>query len=314
MSTAVRGAVVVVGCLLFVGCATTRQKNMAETVSATVNAREYGIVFSRGNYPDARPWICELNGASAGQLADVKLESLPKLARNTVVFMSSDCGGQGPGIYRMDAKPGAPVTKIPNTDNIRTANSPNWDAMDISPDGSKIVWAGPEEGDRYQNHSVFVINIDGTGKKRIQRDTGRHFFSITWGEAERICFEVCDVGNPYGQRPHAMRPDGSGVVEVVSEFAQNVHVGGPDGRAAMTWTQPSPYLVTMNNGFTERLELPGPRYGYSFTSWHPAAQILYGSRGGDLYRVDTRTGAETLLVAGGIQPCSGGDVGAVAPK
>lgn len=269
------------------------------------------IVFSRGYYPNARPWIANLDGSGAQQLADVSLASYPRLAANTVVFMSEDYQGQGPALYRMQATPGAIVTKIQNTDNIRTANGPNWDAIDISPDGSRVVWSAPEAGDFYQNHNLFVANIDGTGKSRVARDTGKHYFSVNWGESNRITFSRSNVGNAFSQRLFSMDPAGGSVVQVVADFAQNLHVGGPDGRAAMTWTQPGlPPLATMNNSFEDFQLIPGPLNGYTFTSWHPTEDALFGSRSGTLYRIERSSGLETELLASAQGPFSGGDVGA----
>lgn len=273
---------------------------------------EYGVVFARGGYPNATPWIANLDGSAAVELVAASLASYPKMGNGTVVFMSEDYNGQGPGIYKMTAAAGAAVQKIPNTENIRTANGLNWDAMDIAPDGTRVIWAGPESGDYYQNHNVFVINIDGSGKTRIQRDTSKHFVNITWGEPDRVVLLRSSVGNAYTQRIHTMSPDGSGLTLAVAEFAQNGHIGGSAGRAVLTWTQAAPYLVTMNNNFGDMVVVPGPLYGYTFTSWHPTEDVLFGSRGGDLYRIDRMTGAETQLVTGGSTPCYGGDVGEVS--
>lgn len=268
------------------------------------------IVFSVGGYPNARPWIANLDGSNAHQLADVSLASQPRLAANTVVFMSEDYLGQGSGIYRMEATPGAPVTKIPNTENIRTANSINWDAIDLSPDGTRMVWAAPEPGDYYQNHNVFVMNVDGTGKVRILRDTGKHFFAINWGEPDRISFGRSNVGNAYSQRLHTIAPDGTGLTQVVAEFAQSLHIGGPDGRAALSYgTQVPIPLATMDNSFGDLVYLPGPVTDYYFFSWHPTLDVLFGARGGSLYRIDRISGLETLILPAQSAPIYGGDVG-----
>lgn len=271
------------------------------------------IVFSRGYYPNARPWIANLDGSNAQLLADISIASYPRLAGNTVVFMSDDYQGQGPAIYRMAATPGATVTKIQNTDNIRTANGPNWDAIDISPDGSQIVWSAPEAGDFYQNHNLFVAGIDGTAKSRVARDTGKHYFSVNWGESDRITFSRSNVGNAYSQRLFSMTPDGGSVTQVVADFAQNLHIGGPDGRAAMTWTQPGlPPLATMDNSFGDFQLVPGPLNGYTFTSWHPTNDVLFGARFGAIYRIERWSGFETELLASSFGPFLGGDVGSVS--
>ena len=282
-------------------------------VIGPTSAAGHKIVFARGDYPNSRPWIADLDGSNAQQLADVALASLPRLASGTVVFMSDDYAGQGSAIYRMDAQPGAPVTKVPNTENIRTANGPNWDAIDLSPDGGRLVWAAPEPGDYYQNHNVFVMNLDGTDKVRILRDTGKHYTMLNWGETGRIVVQVTNVGNAYSQRPFTVRPDGSNLSQVVTDFAQNVHIGGPVGRAVMNWDQPYPQpLATMNNTFGDFAYAPGGVSGYGFLSWDPDQNRVYGEKAGDIYTVDLDTGAETLLVAAQGAPFRGGDVGEAA--
>ena len=274
----------------------------------------YRIVAARGTYPTYKPWIANLDGSQAQLLADVALASWPRLANNTVVFMAEDYLGQGPGIYRMTASPGAAVTKVPNSENIRTANGANWDGIDLSPDGSRVVWAGPEPGDSFQNHNVYVIDLDGSGKTRILSDPSKHFTMLNWGEPSRITVQRSDVGNAYSQRPFTVAPDGSGLTQVVADFAQNVHVGGPGGRAAMVYgSVPPPLLATMDNAFNDFLYVPGLLPGYSVTSWHPTEDVLFGARDGNLYRIDRATGTEMLLLEGMGAPFIGGDVGTAPP-
>ena len=269
------------------------------------------IVFQKGSYPDAKPWICDLDGGNAAQLTSASLVSFPKIANGTVVFMSDDYQGSGPGIYKMDAVPGAAVSKIPNTDNIRTSQNFNWDGIDISPDGQRVAWTGNEPGDYYTNHGVYVVNMDGTEKTRILRNTDQHFTMLTWGEPNRICVQISSVGDAYSQRPYTVTPSGANLTQVVSDFVQSVHVGGPDGHAVLNVSQETPYLATYDNGFTTRVALPGPKYGFGLMSWHPTENTVFGSKNdGNLYRVDVNTGNQILLVTGVDQACGGGDVGA----
>lgn len=268
---------------------------------------DYRVTFNRGTYPNSRAWISDLDGANAEELADVDVASYVRIANGRVVFMAEDFEGQGPGIYTMEALPGAQVLKIPNTENV--VGPQNFDAIDLSPDGQRVVWSGPEPGDGFPNHNLYVINIDGTGKTLIRRNTGQHHFGITWGEPGRIALMVSNVGNAFSQRPHTIRPDGSGLSQVVADFAQWPHIGGAEGRAVMTWTQPAPYLVTMNNNFSDFTEVPGNLTGYRLTAWNPSDNSVLGCSDGNLYRVDIETGTETLLFASGSQPCFGGDVG-----
>jgi len=274
---------------------------------APASASDYRVVFIRGSYPNLRPWIANLDGSDVAELADVDVDSYVKIAAGKVVFSAQDYHGQGPGIYTMAAAAGSPVFKIPNTENSGGINK--LDALDISPDGQRVVWTGPEPGDGYTNHNLYVINIDGSGKTRIRRNTSQHHFSITWGEPERISLMISNVGNAYGQRPHSIRPDGSGLVQTVGDFAQSPHVGGVEGRAVMTWEQPQPYLVSMNNAFEDFREVPGRLTGFTLTAWHPNQNVIFGCGSGDLDAVDLDTGTKTVLVAAAGLPCVGGDVG-----
>lgn len=270
---------------------------------------DYRIVFNRGVATASRPWITGLDGQDAAELAEIDLVSLAKIAEGRVVFMAADYQGQGPGIYTMAAVPGAPPSKIPNTENIFNAHGINYDALDISPDGSRVAWAGPEPGDTFQNHNVYVIDLDGSHKMRILRNTSKHFFMINWGESDRIALQVSDVWNAYSQRPYTVRPDGSGLAQRVVDYVQNAHVGGAEGRVVLTSEQAEPRLATLNNAFERLTEVPGPLLGFSQTAWHPSENLVFGSSGGDLYRVAVDSGQTELLVAGGGTPCLGGDVG-----
>lgn len=274
-------------------------------------ASEPRIVFSRGGYPGGRPWISDLDGSNAAELADVSLASYPRIANGTVVFMSEDYQGQGPAIYRMDASPGSPVTKVPNTDGIRTPNGLNYDAIDLSPDGTRLVWAAPEPGDFYQNHNVYVMDIDGTDKVRVLRDTSKHFFVMNWGELGRIILMRSNVGNAFSQREYAMSPDGTNFVLAITDFAQNLHMGGPDGRGVMNWTQPYPQpLATVDNSFGDFQYVPGIPSGYRFLSWHPTENRIFGDKQGKIYSIDGDTGLETPILDLPGYVLVGGDVGA----
>lgn len=284
------------------------------TVLGQMGASEPRIVFSRGSIPGGRPWIADLDGSNAAELADVSLASYPRIANGTVVFMSEDYQGLGPAIYRMDATPGAPVTKVPNTDGIRTPNGLNYDAIDLSPDGTRIVWAAPEPGDFYQNHNVYVMDVDGTDKVRVLRDTSKHYLTMNWGELDRIILIRSNVGNAFSQREYAMRPDGTNFVLAIADFAQNLHMGGPDGRGVMNWTQPYPQpLATVDSAFGDFQYVPGVPSGYRFLSWHPTENRIFGEKLGKIYSIDGDTGVETLILEFPGDNLLTGDVGGAFP-
>jgi hypothetical protein len=266
-------------------------------VAAGSSVDDYAVVFlNRDPFPAQHPWIANLDGTGAAELAPVQTIGLPKIANGTVVFMSNDYLGQGPGIYTMSAIPGASVTKIPDTENVHVVN---FDALDISPDGTQVVWAGPEPGDSFQNHNLYVINIDGTGKVLIRRNTGQHHFMITWAEPARVLLSISAVFNAFSQRIHEINPDGTGLAQLYGAFAQRAHGGGPGGRVALTVTQANPMIAIADHDFSQVDLAPGPVTGYDYFSWHPFDNALIGSKSGSIYRVDPTTGQEVLLLSGG---------------
>ena len=181
----------------------------------------------------------------------------------------------------MLAIPGAEPERIPNTDNVRTANGWTPDGLDISPDGSQIVWVGSEPGDFYQNHGLYVADIDGSNKTLINHDTGSRFSSITWGEENRILLTISAADDDSTKRVYSIAPDGSGLRQQVFEFSTNASAGGPANQIILSKDQANPYPVVFNNDFTGESAIPNVTTGaFNNLWWHPTQNRCLGFAAG----------------------------------
>ena len=75
-------------------------------------------------------------------------------------------------------------------------NGPDHGAA-ISPDSKKIAWLGfDDKVQTYQVTRLYVMNIDGSGKKEIVTDLDRSLSSLTWNtKGDGLYFEFDDKGN-----------------------------------------------------------------------------------------------------------------------
>lgn len=95
-----------------------------------------------------------------------------------------------------------------NTGDIRTPWSPAW-----SPDGNSIAYAAY---DASNNQQIFMINIDGSGKKQVTSDMTKKW-GLTWLD-EDISFLSYDTDGL--EKIFLIHPDGSGLRKLLDEKAR----------------------------------------------------------------------------------------------
>jgi Tol biopolymer transport system component len=100
---------------------------------------------------------------------DCRYESPSWLPNGSGIVFAANCNGKF-GLYRADLKIDDPISGYGATlVNVRSiTNSPNFDNYfpRVSPDGSKVLFGSNRNG----NGDIYVINIDGSGERRLTDD------------------------------------------------------------------------------------------------------------------------------------------------
>lgn len=96
----------------------------------------------------------------------------------------------------------------------------------VSPDGSIIAYLGYEDRvQTFQNTNIYLMNRDGSGKRKVETGLDRSFSGIEWGaDGEGIYFQYDDKGNT-----KIGYTDLTGNTEVVAHNVGGTAVGRPYG-------------------------------------------------------------------------------------
>lgn len=134
----------------------------------------------------------------------------------------------------------------------------------ISPDGNKIAYLGYDDKTQtYQVTHLYIINLDGSGKKEIETKLDRSISDITWdGDGDGLYFMYDDEGNT-----KIGHTDLSGNTTLVANDVGGTSIGRPYGGGSFSVSdsgtialnQTTPYhpaelsVVTMGENNTNRI-------------------------------------------------------------
>ena len=131
-----------------------------------------------------------------------------------------DSNSERNGLYLADAPDGQNLVQL-TRNPLGTTDLP----QDFSPDGSRIVFLRAEPVEDALFGTLYVVNVDGTGLRRIT-PPGSHIQTARWSPDGKWIVFGSTGSEPY-QVIEAVRPDGTGQKKVFED---------PDGGSAFTPT------------------------------------------------------------------------------
>ncbi|TJY38011.1 TolB family protein [Pontimicrobium aquaticum] len=90
------------------------------------------------------------------------------LQKNKYIYFSSNLNSRGRDIVRISADGSGPRVKL--TSNNGRGHYPHHNGPKLSPDGTKIAYHSDTDG--HDNYSIWVMNIDGSNKRRLTKEEG----------------------------------------------------------------------------------------------------------------------------------------------
>ncbi len=122
----------------------------------------------------------------------------------------------------------AALVSVENLQKINIAETQLWDPV-LSPDGTKIAYAAYDDA---QQQQVFVINADGTGKKKLTGDANKKW-GIAWGP-DKIAY--ISFGKDGLEKIFVMNPDGTDNKQLIPD---NTRQGSSADEKPPVWAAPS---------------------------------------------------------------------------
>ena len=162
----------------------------------------------------------------------------------SITFRTSQSGSNSFIIY---SKSGSGVMQIWRMNPDGSSNSKISDitegsinGMSLSPDRTRIAFsAGPDNG-----HSLYVMNLDGTGKTKIASPNTDFLFyySPKWKDNNRLFVQIARTGNVGKRDGIEVDADGRSIVWLTQTSTRSVSLGGrsPDG-AKIAFAEGTPY-------------------------------------------------------------------------
>ena len=163
-----------------------------------------------------------------------------------------------------------------SVENVKKLDIPETDLWDvvISPDGTRLAYI---TNDEMRLQQVFLINVDGTGKKKVTEDPNKKW-GLAWGK-DKIAY--VSFGNDGLEKIYMINPDGTGNIQLIPDNTRqgNADTDKPPAWAAPSWSPDGKSLV-----YTSLDEKENPKMyrvnadgtgnslvqGSEFRQWSPA--------------------------------------------
>ena len=127
-----------------------------------------------------------------------------------------------------------------SVENVKKLDIPETDLWDVvlSPDGTQLAYIAYDE---VRLQQVFVINTDGTGKKKLTEDANKKW-GLAWGK-DKIAY--ISFGNGGLEKIFVINPDGTGNAQLIPDNTRqgNAFSDKPPAWAAPSWSPDGKSLV-----------------------------------------------------------------------
>jgi TolB protein len=224
-------------------------------------------------------YVIGIDGAGLHRVADFPASGIGNGCRNTQVYrfwcdgFGVDWSPEGRRIA-FNGQDGIELASVKRSKTTRlTAGDdglPSW-----SPDGKRIAFQRYVH-DGESGREIFVVNADGSGPRRLTRDTARHFFfdqrPISWSpDGGQITYIGYGPDPSYGRDVFVMAPDGTGKRNLTQTPYGNSDeerpIFSPDGRTIL-YAVGSGSINTMTPSGTRKRNLTrGQRNGHELAQW-----------------------------------------------
>ncbi|MBU4076720.1 MAG: hypothetical protein KKI06_08450 [Euryarchaeota archaeon] len=118
-----------------------------------------------------------------------------------------------------------------SVENVKKLDIPETDLWDVvlSPDGKQLAYGAYDEARLQQ---VYVINTDGTGKKKLTEDPNKKW-ELAWGK-DKIAYVSFGKGGL--EKIFVINPDGTGNAQLIPDITRQ---GNADSDKPPAWAAPS---------------------------------------------------------------------------
>lgn len=127
-----------------------------------------------------------------------------------------------------------------SVENVKKLDIPETDLWDIvlSPDGTQLAYIAYDD---VRLQQVFVINIDGTGRKKLTENPNKKW-ELAWGK-EKIAY--VSYGKDGLEKIFVINPDGTGDTQLIDDNTRQGNMGSdkPPAWAAPSWSPDGKSLV-----------------------------------------------------------------------
>jgi Tol biopolymer transport system component len=127
-----------------------------------------------------------------------------------------------------------------SVENVKKLDIPETDLWDVvlSPDGNQLAYGAYDNAHLQQ---VYIINTDGTGKKKLTEDPNKKW-ELAWGK-DKIAY--VSFGKDGLEKIFVINPDGTGNAQLIDDNTRQGNAGSdkPPAWAAPSWSPDGKSLV-----------------------------------------------------------------------
>jgi len=218
-----------------------------------VFAGQHDVVAGTGAYASDL-YVAKVRNGKVRRLTDTDFEAgAPSWsASGRIVFAGEGRDHRSSGLYAISPDGGAPTPLTPATSGDT--------APAVSPDGRRVAFMSTRDGGKAQ---LYVMNLDGSGVRRLVDDPGRAYCNPQWSPDGRTLVFHTDIGDGLDQ-VWTVPVEGGAPTLLTGNVGNNMYPSwSTDGKRILYAASPGgggsyiddSVLVTMRSDGTDRREL-----------------------------------------------------------